>query len=321
MTTADSAPRIPAGLLEHAVAHLGEGVTVARVEGRDAALVYVNAAFERLSGYPAGELLGRDCRLLQGDDRDQPALPHMREAIAGGRTCSVTLRNYRRDGTMFWNQLSLTPFAEPDGCITHYVGIQMDVTAMMEVQATLTQRNAELERLAAMLEHMALTDPLTGVYNRRFFDAQVDLSFAAARRNDRPVAVFMIDVDHFKQFNDEFGHLAGDAVLRLIGESLRSAFARSADVVARYGGEEFAVVCSDVEAPDAERLGDALRRRIADIWTRDQGIARPVTVSVGYAVARPAGGQLACDALAHADACLYGAKHAGRDRCVGGPLP
>lgn len=309
---------VPPGFLRHAIANLREGVTVARLDGANAVLVFVNPAFERLTGYGAEDLLGIDCRLLQRDDRDQPGARDAREAITNRRACLVTLRNYRRDGSMFWNELSLSPLPDADGQVTHYIGIQKDVTATVELQETLAERNAELERLTGMLEHMALTDPLTGLYNRRFFDAQIELAFGAACRDDRTVAVFMLDVDHFKAFNDELGHLVGDDALRLIGRCIRATFTRSADVVARYGGEEFAVVCTGLDAADAERMAASLRQRIAHLTTHDRdAMPRPVTLSIGYAIARPADGHPALDVLARADACLYAAKRAGRDRCMG----
>lgn len=317
---ADAWPDIPTGFLTHAVANLSEGVTIARMTGTASELVFVNRAFERLTGYRAGEMLGVDCRLLQRGDSDQPGVHQLRASIAAGRACTVTVRNYRRDGSMFWNELSLSPLEDGGGAVTHYIGIQKDVTSTVDLQAALEARNGDLERMTEMLAHLALTDTLTALYNRRFFDEQLALAFAAGLRERRTVAIFMIDIDHFKTYNDDFGHLSGDEALRSVAQCIRATYARAVDIVCRYGGEEFAVVASDLGPDQADQLAAALRERVAQLGPRgraDAPLLRAVTVSVGYAIGRPADGHIAGDVLTEADANLYVAKRGGRDRCVG----
>ena len=103
---------------------------IADVGQPDQPIVYVNAAFERLTGYARAEVLGKNCRYLQGADRLQPEIDEIRQAIAGGDGCEVRLRNYRKDGTMFWNQLRLSPLG-PEGAPTHYAGFMRDVTDLV----------------------------------------------------------------------------------------------------------------------------------------------------------------------------------------------
>ncbi len=126
-----------------------DGIVVAEQEGDDTILIYVNAAFERLSGYAADEILYRDCRFLQGSDRDQPARHRVREAIRQGRPCREVLRNYRKDGTLFWNELSLTPVYNDQDELTYYIGIQKDITARVEAEQQRDELLAELNRLRA----------------------------------------------------------------------------------------------------------------------------------------------------------------------------
>lgn len=117
-------------LFRQAVMAARDGIVIARIMhgAPEHPLTFVNPAFERISGYAASEILGRDCRFLQRDDRDQPGLVEMRRALSRGEPCLVTLRNYRRDGSMFLNELSLAPMRGADGRVWRYVGIQKDVT-------------------------------------------------------------------------------------------------------------------------------------------------------------------------------------------------
>ena len=131
-------------LLSQAIAACTAGVIMTDARQDDHPIIYVNPAFERLSGYAAGEILGRNCRFLQGQDRDQTGIGEIRRAIAQGRSTAVTLRNYRKDGTLFHNELSLSPVRDAEGTLTHYLGFQNDVTAREEARQHLA---ATLERI------------------------------------------------------------------------------------------------------------------------------------------------------------------------------
>lgn len=134
---------INATLLQRMIDASNDGIVVAEQEGdEDTILIYVNPAFERLSGYDANDILYRDCRFLQGDDRDQPARARIRQALDSRQPCREILRNYRKDGTVFWNELSITPVFNEADQLTYFIGIQKDVTLQVEAQ----KRVAELER-------------------------------------------------------------------------------------------------------------------------------------------------------------------------------
>jgi len=177
-----------------------------------------------------------------------------------------------------------------------------DQIAAMEQQ--LKRRNEELEELS-------ITDGLTGLRNRRHIMATLDLEIARAVRTRRPLAVMMIDVDHFKQLNDRLGHLAGDQVLVRIAAAIRSAV-RGVDYAARYGGEEFVVVLPETDQAAAQDVGERIRQQVRGTVSAGEG-AGPVTVSAGVAV-YPLGGASAAEVLARADTALYRAKKLGRDR-------
>ncbi|MBW6389766.1 MAG: PAS domain-containing protein [Halomonas sp.] len=137
------APLISPELLERIVDASEDGIVVAEQEGDENILIYVNQGFERLTGYSTDEILYQDCRFLQGDDRDQPALATIRKALSEGRPCREILRNYRKDGTMFWNELSITPVFDADDNLTYYIGVQKDVTERIEAQMELERLKAE----------------------------------------------------------------------------------------------------------------------------------------------------------------------------------
>ncbi|MFO7953240.1 PAS domain-containing protein [Thioalkalivibrio sp.] len=125
---------IDAELLALAVDASNDGIVIAEREGDDNILIYVNRAFEELTGYRSEEILYRDCRFLQGDDTDQDVRQEIRAAIEDNRPCRVTLRNYRKDGTLFWNELSLTPVFNDEDRLTYYIGIQKDITDRVEAE-------------------------------------------------------------------------------------------------------------------------------------------------------------------------------------------
>jgi PAS domain S-box-containing protein len=125
----------------------------------DDPLVYVNPAFERTTGYATEEALGRNCRFLQGEDGDQPGLEEVRAAVREGRHCTVVLRNYRKDGTLFWNELSVYPVRDEEGRVANFVGVQNDVTERLRTEEVLSEtRRAERRRIARDLHDIVLQD-------------------------------------------------------------------------------------------------------------------------------------------------------------------
>jgi diguanylate cyclase (GGDEF)-like protein len=170
-------------------------------------------------------------------------------------------------------------------------------------------------RLRHKLESQSIRDGMTGLFNRTFMEVALERELQRANRQGKPVAVMMVDVDHFKEFNDTFGHEAGDMVLREVAENLRRAV-RGEDIVCRYGGEEFVVILPEVGMGAARERAEALRRRVGELALRLYGRPlREVTISIGVAI-YPENADTWEGLLRHADRALYAAKNNGRNRVV-----
>jgi diguanylate cyclase (GGDEF)-like protein len=178
----------------------------------------------------------------------------------------------------------------------------------------------ELHAANARLSAVAERDGLTGLYNRRHFDEHYPAALAQAYHTQHPLSILMVDIDHFKVFNDTLGHLRGDDCLVAVAVALQTSLRRSGDFVARFGGEEFAVVLPDCDRETARSIGENLRAAVAQLAVPAPcGDSGHVTVSVGVATVNRLYPASAAELLAHADAALYCAKESGRDRVTTWP--
>lgn len=186
-----------------------------------------------------------------------------------------------------------------------------------------TLRDNTEQKLAQMALHsLAVKDGLTGLANRRSFDEKLEADWLHARREGMPLSLLLIDVDHFKLYNDSYGHQKGDACLRAVSEIMEHQVFRPADLAARYGGEEFAIIMPSTDLDGALRVAERIREAVVDLnlpHCASQSSDR-VTLSVGAASAIPSGDQSPADLIGYADAALYRAKHSGRNRVMGGEL-
>ena len=258
---------------------------------------YVNPAFKRITGYDPAEVIGQDCRLLQRDDRDQEGLAAIRAGLAANREVSAVLRNYRKDGALFWNQLFIAPVPNADGQTTHHIGVINDVT--------------ELIRYQEQLEYQANYDSLTRLPNRNLLRDRLQHALIAAQRRDQGVAVVFIDLDGFKNVNDSLGHSVGDRLLGVVAERLARC-ARASDTVARHGGDEFVIVMTDtVDEQSLIAWMERVRASISEpVWL--DGTELYVGCSMGASLF-PQDGHDAETLLKKADVAMYRAKDMGRN--------
>jgi diguanylate cyclase (GGDEF)-like protein len=209
--------------------------------------------------------------------------------------------------------IAVVPLARPDRTLGFFAFESADLSSGGAIALQIAVA-LESVRLQAVVRERTLTDELTGLHNRRHFDAELRREAERARRFGRKLALALVDVDRFKSYNDTFGHPAGDEALRQVGRHLAATVPRRLDAVARYGGEEFAVLLAETDAEGARVVAERLRAAVAGA----SGFRRPLTISVG--VASLAGPGADADALvASADEALYRAKRGGRNRvCVAG---
>ena len=201
--------------------------------------------------------------------------------------------------------------------VNDYIIRPIDANELKARVRTQLRRRLYAERLRNMVSsavELAITDPLTGLHNRRYLDAHLNSAVARAAATEKPVCVLLFDIDHFKAVNDTYGHGAGDEVLRDFADRLRQGV-RGIDLVARYGGEEFVLVMPETDASFAASVAERLRSDVEKVRFRTRAGARiPVTVSIGLAEWQHADSAEAL--IGRADEALYRAKRAGRNRVV-----
>lgn len=298
--------------LRRALAATTNGVTIADVTRPDHPLIYVNTAFEKLSGLRAEDVLGVNCRFLQGEDTDPAAIRRIREAIADGREARETILNHRGPNREpWWNEIFLAPVFDDNARLVQYIGVQNDVTAKVEADRQLLRERQRSAHYLSEVEALAFHDPLTGLLNRRRLQDLLESAVLHAQVNGTGLALLYLDVDHFKSVNDHHGHAAGDAVLTATASRLKARLRRG-DLIARLGGDEFLVILPGLDAAraadEAERIAGDCLLTLAKPIELPQGTVS-VTVSIG-ASSYPFDGNT-FDALVHAaDQRMYAAKPA-----------
>ncbi|TFV86106.1 EAL domain-containing protein [Blastococcus sp. CT_GayMR16] len=309
--------RVPSdgdALVRSALSATTSGVTIADMLQPDQPLVYVNEAFQELAGFPASEVLGRNCRFLQSPDTDPAAVARIRSAIDRGEECRETVLNLRGpDRTPWWNEIHLSPVVDPAGTVVQYIGVQHDVTARVEAERALLQERDRNQVYLARIEELAYTDPLTGLPNRRRLEEQVETAIWSARTGQDTLALLFVDLNGFKAVNDCLGHAAGDELLQSVARTLRGRLRRG-DLLARLAGDEFLVALRGLDpataAEEGRRVADELAAAVcAPVVLRDREVA--VGASVGVAV-YPADGEEFATLLHTADLDMYARKAGDR---------
>ena len=296
----DDAHRAAAALRlsQRAVEATSNGILITDHRSDEHRIVYCNPAFERMTGYARDEVIGRNPRFLQGGDTEQDELGKLRAAIGAGGDYRGVLKNYRKDGTLFWNQLRMSPVFDDSGSLTHYVGIQTDIT--------------ESYNLTQQLSYQATHDSLTGLVNRAEFERYLQRALRRSHTDGSEHALCYLDLDQFKIINDSSGHIAGDELLRQLAEVLK-ARVRKSDLLARLGGDEFAVLIEHCTLQDAERVAELLRKAVSEYRFQWDGKSFAVGVSIGLVPITTLTVSMT-EILKAADAACYAAKDSGRNR-------
>ena len=289
-------------LRERAIASSSNAIVIARLDEPGFPIEFVNPAFERITGYSAAEAIGRGADFLAGDDLDQPAVQQLVQALQQRSEANAVLRSRRKDGTLFWNEVSIAPVQNDAGPPEHCVAIFNDIT----------RARADAEAIA----HQAQFDALTGLANRLLLQDRLGQAIAnAGRRHDSVVVVF-IDLDDFKLVNDTLGHDQGDALLKVIAGRLQHSV-RTSDTVARLGGDEFVLLLLNQSEHDGvleTHITEQMRKLLASIAQPVMLAGRELRVSSSIGVAMyPQDGVDADSLLKNADVAMYRAKELGRN--------
>lgn len=260
-------------------------------------ILHVSDAFTAITGYQAEEILGTNCRRLQGPGTDPAVRVAIRSALRGGDSFEGDILNYRKDGSPFWNGLSITALRDDGGAVTHFVSVQRDINTRMALQE--------------QLRFQATHDPVTELPNRRALEEHLAAA-QAMRRGDRSAAIGVIDIDDFRLVNNRFGSLGGDDLLRQFGRRV-GALLGEEDFIARLHGDEFVVVVDEIDDENQlNRVLAALHRAVETPFVIE-GTQVSVGFSMGVALC-PRDGTDCATLLREADAALYQAKAGKGDR-------
>lgn len=199
-----------------------------------------------------------------------------------------------------------------------FQGVSLMVANIVLLVTSIGFLSLHKEQLEEAAQRLAITDPLTGIFNRRMFLELADKEIARSQRTGAPLSVLMLDIDHFKSVNDRYGHQAGDMVIMRVVEAVQSCLRRE-DLLVRYGGEEFCVLLPGVAVDQATLLAERSREAVAKLRIQHRGDILTVTISVGVALLRRSKNESVEELVSRADEALYAAKRAGRNRVISAP--
>lgn len=259
------------------------------ISRRDGTIIWVNHAFEQLSGYVRAEVLGQNTRLLKSGKQAPAIYKDLWETVLSGQKWRGELVNQRKNGSLYQEEMTVTPVKNASGEITHFIAIKLDIT--------------ERKKAEEQIRTLALSDPLTGLANYRRLLEVLDSEIRRYDRTERPFSVLLLDLDELKKINDVYGHLTGSRAIARVADVLRMQL-REIDTPARYGGDEFVVVLPETGSEAIRKVV----RRISERLREDPEEPR-ISVSSGAAIF-PENGKNIDELLAAADRALYREKRA-----------
>jgi len=268
-----------------------------QITDRQGVIEYVNPTFEQVTGYTFAEAVGRKTNLLKSGRQGSGFYENLWATILAGHVFNDVFINRRKDGSLYYEEKTITPLKDADGQIAHFVATGKDITERMQTQ----------ERLVYMAQH----DPLTELPNRTLLLDRLKQSLAGARWRNRRTAVLFVDLDRFKTINDTLGHEVGDRLLQQLAARFQASV-REGDTVARFGGDEFVILLDDVAAEDdVTRVAQKVLQALAPPFQVDHQTLY-VTASIGVSLF-PNDGEDASALLKNADIAMYRAKDLGKN--------
>lgn len=265
-------------------------------------IIDVSEAFCNITGYTRENLIGKNHNVLRHKDMDKKVYTELWDTITKGKSWKGQVKNRKKDGLCYWANVVITPIFDNKGKVVRYTAIRHDISDQKRV------------------ETLSLTDQLTSLYNRRHFDDMLPIELRRCIRQATYMSFAMLDIDYFKEYNDTYGHQAGDNVLSKLGELLQNKLARAEDLIFRLGGEEFGLIFTSSNPESSQKIVEKIRKAVIklDIEHKNSKAAKHLTVSIGLIC-------VDCSKDENknldeyiiyklADDELYKAKSAGRDR-------
>jgi len=271
-------------------------------------ITYVSEAFCKVSGYSKDELIGKTHRMLKDKSVPDSIYKDLWLTISSGHTWSGEIKNIKKDTTSYWIYSIISPIFDNNNNIVAYEAIRQDITLKKVLKEFNKKLEEEVKERTVELEKLAITDKLTGIYNRFKLDEELSHNYAHYLRYNRVYSIILIDIDFFKNINDTYGHQVGDDVLQKLSSTLELNI-RTTDTLGRWGGEEFLIILPDTDIDGAYALAEHIREKIEDIEFESVG---KVTISGGVSQINSSSNQKRI--LAIADKALYRAKEKGRNR-------
>src|SRR5688572_7429092 len=271
-------------------------------------VVYVNSAFCRLTGYESHELLGKNLRFLQREDREQPELETVREALRHGEPVRALLRNQRKDGTAFVNDMQIYPLRDGEGKVTHFIGYHREGG---------TRNKAAGESGIRGLPTWVREDRLTGLASRYYFEDVLRRDFALAQRDKTDIALLLFDIDQLGPYNEVYDRAGGDAVVKRVARAIAGSFRRGTDVVGRWEGASIIVLMHGTPADHVIQHATTVAHRVREQQNHHpRSTQKYVTVSGGVAIHQARAEDSAEKFLKAAEAAVARAKEQGRNRVI-----
>lgn len=283
-----------------------EGIVVCDATVADMPVVYANAAFAQLCGYPVAALLGTNLRILQAADRDQEGRHRVRHAIERGESCRVMIRNYRPDGSLFWNEMLIQPMRDPaTNRIQHWVAFCRDASERLKTP----------DRGAAGLPTWMREDRLTGLHSRAYFEELLRRDWLVAQRDSHEIGLTLFDIDDLTAYNAAFDKSAGDACIRRIARVITASYRRGSDFVGRWDGGSFAVLTQGDATEKASEYAGIVAQRVRELLIHHPraGHGRFVSLSAGVASLVPPRGLELEAIIAACQAALKRSKTRGKN--------